>query len=143
MLAAALMVMLLSFGATTRTASAQGQITACQTSSYTVDLTPLAGRQCFPFKFYTSWNGGSVIWTSFGGFYMSAGIFVESPPVAVGTPLDYINVFGVSIPPVYPQQVTINTACGPVCVRVCLDANRCLYIKVYPGPCPGPLLPCP
>jgi hypothetical protein len=141
MLAFAFVVMLLTFGASSNTASAQ--FTACGLGpTYTVDLTPLGGLACFPFKVKTSWGGGAVTWPPTGP-YPGPGIWPENPPVLPGTALDFVDVEGTLIPP-FPGQTTVPTPCGPVCVTLCKNpANGCLVIKVYPGPCPPVPLPCP
>jgi hypothetical protein len=145
LLAFAFMVMVLAFGASSNTASAQ--ITSCAAPPapwvYKVDLTPLGGLACFPFKVKTSWGGGIVTWPPTGP-YPGPGIFFENPPVAPGTPLDFIDIAGTLIPPTFGQTTVPVTPCGPVCVVVCKDpATGCMVIKVYPGPCPPVPLPCP
>jgi hypothetical protein len=138
----ALAMMMIMLGATTHTATAQ-IVRACPGGTYTVDLSNLPNPACYPFVLKTSWGGGAVGWPPTGP-YPGPGIYVEAPPTPPGMPLDFISVFGVNLPPgPVPYQKTVNTPCGPVCVVVCVDATGCLHIKVYPGPCPAVLFPCP
>lgn len=142
MMAIAIVTMAITFGAATDRATAQ-MVTACGSGTYTVDLSALPNPACYPFIIKTSWGGGAIGWPPTGP-YPGPGVYVEAPPTPPGMPLDFISVFGVNLPPgPVPYQKTINTPCGPVCVRVCLNAAGCLYIRVYPGPCPAAPLPCP
>ena len=122
-------------------------ITWCGTNCYTVDLSMLAGfPNCHP-CITTSWGGGSVVWPPAGQpCYTPGTVTVECPATMLpaGTPLDWVNVCGVRLPAMTGQYAvpTACPGCPPLCVRLCLDGNGCLYIKVYPGPCTG-VLPCP
>jgi len=133
------------FGGATN-ASAQIPVRQCQTRCYTVDLTRLQGLPdvCWPICIQTQWANG-VTWPAAGvPCYPKPDIYRECPPVPVGTPLNRIIVCGVSLPGVTGQYTVQCPGCPiPFCVVVCLDANGCLYIKLYQGPCPGTPLPCP
>ena|GEM_PF-1520140 len=134
-------------------AAAPPSITLCAGGSYTVDLTaiPASMWDCLAAAgvdgVRTSWGG--VIWPSAGSPpYPGPGVYTEFPSVSVGTPLNYIDIFGTIITPTagstppFISQTSVNTPCGPFCVVLCYDAMNCLSIKVYPGPCPAAPLPC-
>lgn len=137
-MASALLTLLAATHATGR-ASGTPEIFACG-NTYKVDLTALAGTPCIPLSVHTSWGSGPVIYPAFPQ-YTTPGVFIESPGVPLGTPLNSIEVCGKIVPPV-AGQYTIGCPGCTLCVRVCFPSG-CLVIKIYPGPCPGPLLPCP
>ena len=143
MIATALVVMIIALVASTRRAGAQPPYSACTNGTYTVDLSAFTGPTCYPLSVSTSWASGAVVWPLTGP-YTGPGVYVEAPPVPPGVPLQYIEVFGQHLPPgPVAYQKTINSPCGLICVSVCLDPSGCLYVKVYPGPCPPTTLPCP
>ncbi len=138
MLALAIVTIALSCGAGT----ASAQIAACG-GPYRVDLTAFPVTWCFPLPISTSWGNGTVTWPPVGfPGYPGPGVFIEAPPTPIGMPLDFVSVAGTILAPV-PQQTTVITPCGPVCVRICVNAAACLVIRVYPGACPAAPLPCP
>jgi hypothetical protein len=142
-----LVAVLLAFAALPRHVAAQ-QVTWCNTGCYTVDLTKLAPfPNCHP-CIRTSWGAGAVVWPPAGQPCYNPGVIKVECPIPVlpiGTLLDWVDVCGVRLPGVQGQY-SVPTACPgcpPLCVRICVDTNGCLYIKVYPGPCPAGPLPCP
>ncbi len=142
MLALAIIMIALSFGATT----ASAQVFTCG-GPYRIDMTALPNApQCYyPLQVSTSWGGGAVTWPmpGFPG-YPGPGMFLEMPPTPLGMQLDFVNVGGTIIPAAtVPAQRSVLTSCGLLCAVICTDPAGCLVIKVYPGPCPPMILPCP
>lgn len=151
LLAIALLAIVAGFIASSRSASAQGPIFWCGVGCYTIDATQLANFPNCLLCIRTSWNNGGVVWPAPGAAcsYFGGGLYKECPvPVQpVGSPLDWVEICGNILPAVDGQYTIpanpICPGCPPLCVRLCMDAIGCLVIKIYPGPCPGPILPCP
>jgi hypothetical protein len=122
----------------TGVASVVPEIFACGT--YKVDLTALAGSPCIPLSVHTAWGTVPVIWPTFAQ-YTSPGIFVETPAVPPGTPLNYVEVCGQILPLPFGQKSVVCGNCK-LCVVICFPSG-CPVIKVYPGLCPPGPLPCP
>lgn len=137
----ALALVTIVLGLVAGSGSASAQIVACPAGTYRVDTRPLGPGACYPLSIRTSWGGAPVIWPA--APYGGPGVYPEAPPVPGGTPLNWVNVCGVVLPPA-PGQYLVNCPNGCViCVRICLDLMGCLVIKVYPGPLCGMPQPCP
>jgi hypothetical protein len=127
-----------------RAISAQ-QIFSCASGCYIVDLTNVP-TTCLPLCIYTSWGGGAVTWPlTASPCYTASGIYTECPvpPLAAGTPLDWVSVCGAPFIPGVYGQTSVNCGSCQLCVVLCTNSALCPTIKVYPGPCPSAPLPCP
>jgi hypothetical protein len=141
-LIAALSMAILGIITGSKSASAQPPIVQCPGGCYTIDLS-LVQPDCWPCV-QTVWANG-VIWPpTVPPRYHGGNIYTECPPVPPGTPLQNIIICRQALPPVPGQYTIICDECPlPLCVVICTDAQGCLYIKFYPGPCPPNPLPCP
>jgi hypothetical protein len=128
-------------------AGAQTPIQQCASGCYTVDLAQLTGP--FPncnLCIETVWVNGTIWSAPQPRCYIPGDSVMECPLVPPGTGLSNVIVCGTALPGITGQYDVQCPGCPqPLCVVLCLDANGCLFIKVYPGPCPPPStpLPCP